>query len=723
MAIITEGAPTPTEPVETQQEPLLDDFYRWLSTRINPIRAYFIVYYQILQIWNPFGSQDEAILERLEANSYYQEWVSLGNPPIEGTVEAPTYESVKGSELSPDEKFTIIAQDFPNRLREWLTTSVEEGGGIDWVAALDTVAGITILPNGQYWDSQGSHGPIGFLDAEFAEQVINEARGVEEEPDVTVPFPTEDPGEGREWAWDGNQWIAQDIVEEEGLPPEAPEGTTFDPNTGIYTFPNGKEYYYDLETEEFMPVTPSDDVEGWPTNLPPTAEFVAPGVFYDPETNQYYIVQEGIAYPITEDDATALIDDFQRSLEAPTEVPGLPPEAQEVVPGQIYQLPDGSYVNQDGYPIAPEDALPRIQDYEDSLSGAIPPMPTEPPAEGYIWEYDHISGEWVERPGILPTAPGEQPIEPYQQAQLDLQEQQLAQSQAQFEAQRATERERYLANLRAQPVSWLEYLDVAGEQAAVQPWMVPLMRGQYAGLEAGAPLPGWPTGQPTEEESFTLGDPRARGTVYDPKYDPAQPTGGVSDITGQAGLPTAYNKEAKKRLDAMYKHILERIVSEATGAWQEDELSGTAEEFVPGGGYMSEDWWALPMEEKARLQEEAERLAREEYLAETGEEYWYPPSYAPSQRYAVARRPTAQEEWQSPLGRTTQERREYDPSQLPELIDPSVQYQARIGPTAEQQFFGYRQARTGAPPLETQFRLWSKAPASLGFGRELAIRR
>ena len=49
---------------------------------------------------------------------------------------------------------------------------------------------------------------------------------------------------------------------------------------------------------------------------------------------------------------------------------------------------------------------------------------------------------------------------------------------------------------------------------------------------------------------------------------------------------------------------------------------------------------------------------------------------------------------------------------MPELTRPSRQYQARMGPTSLQQYQGYRQARTGERPEETEFRLWSKAPPS-----------
>lgn len=53
-----------------------------------------------------------------------------------------------------------------------------------------------------------------------------------------------------------------------------------------------------------------------------------------------------------------------------------------------------------------------------------------------------------------------------------------------------------------------------------------------------------------------------------------------------------------------------------------------------------------------------------------------------------------------------------DMTGMPELTTPSAQYWARMGPTAQQQLLGYRQARTGARPEETQFRRWSAAPPS-----------
>ena len=53
---------------------------------------------------------------------------------------------------------------------------------------------------------------------------------------------------------------------------------------------------------------------------------------------------------------------------------------------------------------------------------------------------------------------------------------------------------------------------------------------------------------------------------------------------------------------------------------------------------------------------------------------------------------------------------------LPQLTTPSAQLQARWGPTAQQQFLGFRQARTGATPQETQFRLGSQRAPTGSFG-------
>jgi len=52
----------------------------------------------------------------------------------------------------------------------------------------------------------------------------------------------------------------------------------------------------------------------------------------------------------------------------------------------------------------------------------------------------------------------------------------------------------------------------------------------------------------------------------------------------------------------------------------------------------------------------------------------------------------------------------FNPKNMPGLTTPSMQYWSRVGPTAQQEYLGYEQARTGAKPEETQWRLWQTAP-------------
>jgi hypothetical protein len=47
---------------------------------------------------------------------------------------------------------------------------------------------------------------------------------------------------------------------------------------------------------------------------------------------------------------------------------------------------------------------------------------------------------------------------------------------------------------------------------------------------------------------------------------------------------------------------------------------------------------------------------------------------------------------------------------MPDLITPSAQYWARMGPTAQQQYYGYQQADQAMIPEESQFRMWNMAP-------------
>ena len=239
-----------------------------------------------------------------------------------------------------------------------------------------------------------------------------------------------------------------------------PADWTFDPTTGIYTDPQGNEFYPDPnQPGKLIPVTQKSGVPVGSSFDPTT------GVWTDPSGNELVEDSQGNIVPVTPG----------------TLPPNLPANATTIVPDQLYQLPDGSYVGKDGRPVDTGTAQQIIDDYK----------------EGGV-------------------APWEQPISPYQQAGIDLQQQQLAQSQAQWQAQRKTEEEQYLRNLRAEPVSWLEYAMAQGKPGVVQPFMQPLMWGQYQGMQPGQVIP---TGQPQ----------------YEPGYQPQAPP--VTAPTGGGGQP------------------------------------------------------------------------------------------------------------------------------------------------------------------------------------------
>ena len=77
----------------------------------------------------------------------------------------------------------------------------------------------------------------------------------------------------------------------------------------------------------------------------------------------------------------------------------------------------------------------------------------------------------------------------------------------------------------------------------------------------------------------------------------------------------------------------------------------------------------------------------------------------------------------SPYGNYAQQVAQgYDPSQLPRLMIPSLQTWARMGPQFQQQYYGYKQAQTGAIPEQSYWNIMRLAPPS-GQGTQLSYRR
>ena len=76
------------------------------------------------------------------------------------------------------------------------------------------------------------------------------------------------------------------------------------------------------------------------------------------------------------------------------------------------------------------------------------------------------------------------------QAQEQMQQMMIEWYQQQMQAQQEMQRQQQLAQLRANPTSWLEYASLAGETPRVQPWMMPLAPEQY-GFQVGEGIPGY----------------------------------------------------------------------------------------------------------------------------------------------------------------------------------------------------------------------------------------
>lgn len=507
--------------------------------------------------------------------------------------------------------------------------------------------------------------------------------------------------------------------------------------------------------------------EGGGANYLSTAPVVASGLVQLPDGTYWSIADQRI---VPDEFAQSLISEAMGVTPSP-----LPADANWVIPGQVAQLPDGSYVGPNGVPIDPARAQQIIDTYYGAGYTPQTPMPTEPPASGYRWEWDGQG--WTQVPGLVPTPPSEVGMTEWQQAQLGLeqqqfgaqqtyQQQQLAFQQQQFQAEQAyrtqgaaQEQRNYLANLMANPASWLEYSMAAGQPAVVQPWMLPLMPGQYD-LQAGQVIPGWP-GAPTAAP---------QGGVQ-----PTAPTG--AGIPAQAGLwggtpqvtaptaPTGAETAAKpyEYYDvATGKPIIGPIppgveftaVPPGGATWQAAEAENLF------AAQRSTALAAAPPEQRGTMLEASEarqRIARilglpytpetmtDEALTQAIQNADFNPTTKASllgvlQEFSeqaggvvgggvgaptggLAPQPTGGTYAPIPATQPSPATQPFATADLwgqslagmPELTRPSRQYQARMGPTALAQYYGYRQARTGVRPEEEQWRLWSMAPPGGGY--------
>lgn len=177
------------------------------------------------------------------------------------------------------------------------------------------------------------------------------------------------------------------------------------------------------------------------------------------------------------------------------------------------------------YGLSPFTAEQAMEEFfaPEELAGYAQPAgeaPTDPYGRTATWDTDNAEWHYPPDWGEDPVTQQAGYLSPYQQQELALAQQKAEWQRAQDEWQRQeaarqaelqrerdlwmqeqekarleAERQARLAQLRANPASWLEYASFAGETPVIQPWMLPLMPKGYA---IGQELPGW-----TPEDSLS----------------------------------------------------------------------------------------------------------------------------------------------------------------------------------------------------------------------------
>ena len=328
--------------------------------------------------------------------------------------------------------------------------------------------------------------------------------------------------------------------------------------------------------------------------------------------------------------------------------------------------------------IGREAAQVEILAYQDRLTGED--------TSGQVDRWDRIiqNGQWYNvgydaQGNVVATNPtGEMYQDPnqitaWQQAQIDMsntgtaddnawRQAQLQWDQEQFRLQQEEQQRQYAADLAANPVQWLQHAAYTGQQPVVQPWMLPLQSGDY---------PSWQSGQPI----FGGGVPQQ---------------GGVPSQGG--GSPITYNPSIQQ--SAGYNQT--------------------------GGVASNPEYQAYQAELAALNQQYPVGSPERQALQQSDPQLWGDMRFGPNPYNFGGSQPTTQS-YQQPANYNQSggtgpygSGGSYDYSQLPQLLNPSAQLQARMGPTAAQQYSGYLQAQTGQSPQETDFRLWSQAPPGGG---------
>ncbi len=264
------------------------------------------------------------------------------------------------------------------------------------------------------------------------------------------------------------------------------------------------------------------------------AESITPDNFQD---HQLYLFFKASTTPLAPPAGAGAPDQLQPPTTQPS--PSDPFAAPPLIAPGPLAAAEGFVTGGEGEPPPPEAG-------DDTGAIGIPPFPTDPPPPGFQWSFDRNVFQWV--PQRIPTAPP-QPPQPgesegerrrriaaalefgiteqrrfqeseatrlFREQQFEFQGETRRLEQERFEQGLTAQREERLAQLAAQPISWLQHAALSGQTPVVQPWMIPLMRpGQN--LQVGQPIPGFQAGAPgAQQGGFVPGTatPQPLGTQF-----------------------------------------------------------------------------------------------------------------------------------------------------------------------------------------------------------------
>lgn len=469
-------------------------------------------------------------------------------------------------------------------------------------------------------------------------------------------------------------------------------------------------------------------------------------------TGQGGLIRDGEAiYPQISWAAQQQLEKIGMSLPSGfTRVPAAYEEAvaQEADVAYTMYVAQGGTLSKEEWIAADKPAVPGVEEFQPAVTWD---MITDPDTgmvvlagydeEGKIVSYEP-SGFGRQEPATWEqTWQQEQEFEAAQQTEL------IDWYREQQTTQLGAEKQQRLAQLAAQPMSWLQYAAESGTTPVIQPWMLPLMSEQYSQFGVGQPIPGY------QGIEGTAGQPAVTPTPTTPTVAPTTPAGTQAELPATATPP---GQLAQLGGPPNYPFQTLPMPPAATpfGAAPAGYTPMTAAEIFPGGvpaGFNPQSvYYKIPSDVLSQLREESAAVgvafpANLQYLQggpgglrlphvgpipESHPFYgrggvvssfetipWadapaLTPTPTPTPTVTPTATPTPTTQPTAGTAIAGQPAWTGDFTGMPQLLRPSAQYQARMGPTALEQYYGYQQARTGATPEETQFRRWSTAPPS-----------